>query len=1171
MKLLQHLTRGVYFLLCCAMLFAQSDRGTISGTVSDSTGAIVPGAKITVTNQATNVAVTMLTNETGAFAAPSLSVGDYSVRAEHQGFRPSVRTGIVLNAASSVRADITLEVGAAQQAVEIKADAIQLTTDSAKSSSTITNKLVDELPLVVGGALRSPFDLAILTPESKSFSDNNFILGGGQAASYGTTLDGVSANTTRALQVSWVSVNAPSLEGVTEFTVDTNGFKAEYGHAGGGQMSFASKSGTNEYHGSAYEFLRNHDLDARRFFEVERGVYKQNDFGWSVGGPVLIPKLYNGKNKTFFFSTMEWFRNRVGASATATTVPTPEMYTGDFRNWVDGNNRMIPIYNPFALRTDAGGAQTRDPFPNNQMPANLFDPLMQKAIGAYQSGAGPLKPNNGAAPGTVGYVTNNFLITNGTTVSPQTKLSLKGDHIFNDRNRLSGYYGYARTFDAPGPNGPRTLPGNYSNYNDTQRHSDVFRMTWVRNISPTIINTFYAGGNNWRENHDPPQATIISGTKWKSIVCMPNVPDCDQNLVNLRFSNGYGDWGGPANNGSENTIYSFNDDISWIRGSHSFKAGGMYQRNHYNGFGRQDVAGRGNFSYLGTGRPNDTNFTTSGGHPFASALLGWATDGGVDTIRFIGQQWPYFAGYFQDDWRITKRLTLNIGVRWETTLPPVEQLDRWSDFSPNAPNPKADNRPGALIYAGTGEGRQGSRTLAGSYFKAFGPRFGFSYAVSDKMVLRANFARSFGTITTVTGSTHQQGFTQTIGFGNNSNGVTPTFLFKDGLPAYGIPPFIDPSFVNGQGINWWQGKEATRPPENIAWNLSIQRQLSPSMVLDVAYNALAGSHLQANLLIYNQVDPRYLTTLGPTILNSSVTSATAQNAGIRAPFANFVQLWGGGATVRQALRPFPQYNAINTSGGGGDHSGHSGYHAAVIKIDKRYGSGLTFTTSYVFSKIVTDADSYWSTDFAASADHYNRRLEKSIGAFDVTHNFKLGLVWDTPFGKGKRFLNRGAAANLLGGWRLSTINFYSSGTPLNISTTISQPLFAGRAVPFVPGYDGWRGAQARGEFDPQTDRFFQPASFFGTQPAVGIGNMTRFNPKLRQFPNFNENVSVGKTFSINERFRLDFRWEAFNLFNRVRFGTGSNSLQSQNFGRLISNSDLLNSPRRMQLGLKLYF
>ncbi len=257
---------ALIFLLCVGTALAQSERGTISGSVTDPTGAAVPGAKVNIINRATNVPASTTTNESGAYAIPNLSPGDYSVRVEKEGFKAAAIADIVVNAASSIRADIALEVGAVQQTVEVSSSAIALQTDNARSATVVTNKLVDELPTVVGGAMRSPFDLAILTPESKNFGDNNFQMGGGQAAAFGVSLDGVSATTTRALSNSWVAVNTPSLEAITEFTVETNGFKAEYGHAGGGQMTFVSKSGTNQLHGSAYEFLRNTELDANDWF-----------------------------------------------------------------------------------------------------------------------------------------------------------------------------------------------------------------------------------------------------------------------------------------------------------------------------------------------------------------------------------------------------------------------------------------------------------------------------------------------------------------------------------------------------------------------------------------------------------------------------------------------------------------------------------------------------------------------------------------------------------------------------------------------------------------------------------------------------------------------------------------------------------------------------------------
>ncbi|MBI4875753.1 MAG: TonB-dependent receptor [Acidobacteria bacterium] len=1162
-------------ILTCGPLGAQSERGTIAGNILDPTGAAVPGAKVAIVNKATNVAASTASNEVGAYAVPNLSPGDYSLRVEREGFKAASITGIVLNAASNVRADVTLEVGGTQQTVEVSASALVLQTDSAKSATVVTNKLVDELPTVVGGAMRSPFDLAILTPESKNFGDNNFQMGGGQAASFGVSLDGVSANTTRALTNSWVAVNTPSLEAITEFTVETNGFKAEYGHAGGGQMTFVSKSGSNQFHGSAYEFLRNTKLDANDWFananKNPRRVYKQNDFGASAGGPVAIPKVYNGRDKTFFFFSYEAFRNRVGASSFYASVPTEEMYKGDFSKWVNANGAMIPIYDPFSLRTDASGKQIRDPFPGNQIATARFDPLSAKALAVFQQYGGVLKPNIATAvPGTVSYVTNNYVVSNGTEVNPQTKYSVKIDHNLSQKDRFSGYIGWNRTGAQPGPNGPRTLPGFYSDYNDLTRNSNVYRASWDHNFSPTLLNHFYGGGNDWKENHDPIQATIKSGIDWKDKICLPNAPNCAENLVNLRFG-GYNGWGGPANNGSENAIYAFNNDTTWIHANHTFKFGGMFQQNNYNGFGRQDVAGRANFATIGTSVPGDTNVNTGGGNSFASFLLGWATDGGIDTVRYIGQQWPYFAGFFQDDWRVNRKLTVFLGLRWETTLPPKEEKDRWSDFSPTTPNPGAGGIPGALIYAGTGEGRQGSRTLADSWFGGYGPRFGLAYSLNDKTVIRANFARSFSAVTTTTGSTHQKGFTQTVGFGNTSTGISPTFLFKEGLPPYPVPPFISSTFQNGADMPWWQGKEATRLPEQNNINVSLQRQLGPSLVMDLSYNGVIGSHLQAGLLNYNQVPFAALEKYGAPLLNSAVDSPAAIAAGIKQPWPDFAAFWRSkrvNPTVAQALRPFPQYTTINTWDGGGDHSGHSGYHAAIVKLDKRFSHGVTFTTSYVLSKLLSDADSYWITDNPRAADHYNRRLEKSIGSYDVTHNFKFAGTYELPFGRGKRLVAKGWAARVVGDWRMAFIGTYSGGRPVGLGTSVSVPLFAGRAVPWIPSYDGWRAPTKGDKFDPAVDTFLQPASFFGPQPANTMGNQTRLNARLRELPSFNERFSISKLIAVREGMNFELRGEFFNAFNRVRMGVGNTNVTSTTFGKV---TGVYNSPRQIQLGAKFVF
>ena len=1181
---------AVLTVLCgFSLLFAQSERGTISGTIRDTTGAVIPGAKITVTNSATGVVINLTSNDVGEYTIPNLQVGSYNVKVEKEGFRPAILNGLQVDASTNVRADTNMEVGQSTQAVEVQAAAMQLQTEDAKTSVTINQHLVDALPLVVAGAVRSPFDLATLTPEAKTGGgDAGFALGGGQAASYQATLDGVSVNTSRALQKSWVTSNAPSVEALTEFTVDTNGFKAEFSHAGGGVMTFVTKSGANRFHGSAYEFLRNNDFDANDWFSNKLGrgrqIYKQNDFGFTFGGPVWIPKIYHGKNKTFFFFSLEGFRNRTGASNVTATVPTPEMYNGDFSKWVDSKGNVIPIYDPTTQVTGANGTVTRAQFANNQIPKSLFSTTSVQALGVFQA-SGALAPNSPSAiPGNPGYVNNNYIIGSGTSVLPVDKRSIKGDHVFNEKHRISGYYGFDRESQVPGPNGPPTLPGLYSNYNDLQQATDVIRFSWDWTFSPTKLNHFYAGGNNWRQDHKPPQEYLGN---WKSKFCLGNVPDCNDNLVNL-FSGGtgntYSTWGGQADNGSENTVYAYNDDFTWIKGSHTLKFGGMYQVNHYNGFGRQCEAGCVGFSYLETGKAGVTD-PTQGGNAFASFLLGQADSGQIDTVRFIGQQFYYYGGFIQDDWHVKRNLVINIGLRWDTNLPPTGLNDRWADFSPTTPNPAAGGRPGAVLFAGTGTGRVGTRTLSDPWFGGFGPRLGFAYSWNDKTVIRGSYGRFFGELMSVTGSTHNMGFTLTQTFANQTNGLQPTYTLNQGMPPWTAPPFINPSVSNGSTVSWFQGNETSRLPESNNFNLSLQRQLTGSMLVEVSYNAAIGSHLQTQLLDVNQDNPSVLTAFGTiqqstAVLSSAVGSAAANAAGVTAPYPGFT------GTVKQALRPFPQYGTIQTFEGQGDHSGHSTYHAAILRVEKRYAHGITFQASYVFSKILTNADSYWGNNTTSTgngcclaADQYNRKLEKSIGQFDQTHNFKTGFVLESPFGKGKPYMTHGIGAWVLGNWGLSGVLTYASGQPVGITSSYVLPLYAntnGRSTPYVTSLDGWQ-PNWNGKFDPSVNNFFVPFKTGPfpdqglTTPLNGFGNMTRYNPKVRQFAALNENLGISRAFPFREGMRLEFRAEAFNLFNRTRFGTGSISLQDQNFGHLTSSGDLLNTPRQLQLALKLYF
>jgi Carboxypeptidase regulatory-like domain len=1146
-------------LLAPVTLFGQSEWGNITGVVTDPSGAVVAGAEITIMANATNAAKTTISGTGGQYNVP-VAPGAYQVQVSLPGYKKYLAGNVVVTAATTVRLDIKLELGELTEVVSVTPDLARLQTENAKISTAVENRLVDELPLVVGGALRSPFDLVTITAESKG-RNNQLILGGGQAAAWDATLDGLSVTTNRSADAAEIAYTTPSVEAITEFAVDTNGFKAEYGQAGGGVMTFVSKSGTNRIHGTAYDFLRNDALDARGFFPLKKSVYKQNDFGASVGGPVWIPKLYNGKNRTFFFFAFEGFRNRVGGNDQTFSVPTPEMYDGDFSKWVDASGKLIPIYDPATTRPNPNGAGfIRDPFPNNIIPANRFSSFSRQVLKFGQA----VKPNLGAAPGTPGYVRNNYRVTSGTILNPQTKWSLKLDQNITAKHHLGFFMNITNYTQKLGADGPPGLPlplwtGQVQVFN-----TSAYRMSHDWTISNRALNHFSIGGNKFFKDSLSPNVGQDFG------LCFKGAVDCKVNFPAVEFTE-FSTWGGAADNGTEQPMWSIKDDFSLTSGKHNYKMGFAFQSQRAIGFGQQDIAGRAGFSFLTTSVPGATSATS--GSSFASFLLGEATSGRTETVRVVPQLYRYYGFYFQDDWRLTHRLTLNLGVRYDVTLPPITLNDQYSDFTPDRPNPKVNNYPGALRFAGFGAGRENSRSLVPGWYGGVGPRIGIAFAPTDKMTFRAAFGRSFSKVTVVSSSGHFAGFIGQYVFNTGNQGITKLYNWDEGLPSYPLPPLIDPSFANNTDVHHWQPSDAARAPESYYWTFSIQRQLTPSTVIEAAYNANVGAHLQTGVVNLNQVPTavwnNYVNKLGvagaTALFQAQATSQLARDNGITLPYAQFADpTIQQVRTVAQALRPFPQYLNIVTGAQGGDKSGHSSYHALVIKAERRFSGGLLFQWNYAFSKILTDSDSYFTG--TGAQDQYDRRSEKSIGQFDQTHVLKLNTLYELPFGRGRRWLKEGFVSHILGGWRVGAIQAYASGIPVAVTRNNPLPIFNSQTRPTITGYENWRAPLAGDKFDPARDRFLD-RSAFPAQPNA-FGNSTRFNPKVRAFPSFNENISVAKSFSFGEDKRLDFRWEVFNLFNRTVFGTGNTNLNNNQFG-IVTNQ--VNDPRQMQVGLKIYW
>src|SRR5271157_5059224 len=1167
--------------LClCAIpsLLAQTDRGVITGTVKDASGAVVPGAQVTAIQPSTNANFRTSTTAAGDFTVPSLPVGNYRVRVETTGFKTYVANDVAVAAGATVELDIALEVGTAQQTIEVAANAQMLQAETARVATEVSNRLVDDLPVIVNGAVRSPFDLSATTAEVNS--TGQYRVGGGKGGAYGMTLDGTTVQTSGQLDgngVTWTQINTPSVDALTEFSVTSGGFKAEVGHASGGSMSFVSKSGTNDLHGDAYEFLRNQDLDAKGFYGATKPVYKQNDFGVTVGGPVWLPKVYHGKDKTFFFFSYEGFRNRAGATVTPYSVPPAEFYSGNFQNWVNASGQQYTIYDP-ATTTLVNGSYVRTPFPNNQIPQGRIDPISKEIISYVQPLLAPNVP--GTTPGTSAYVRNNY-VSAGSSISPNNKYSIKGDQILTSKQRISFFFERTREKDLYGPTGAPGLPEPLAG-NPGYNRSDVYRISYDYTISPTLLNRFYAGGNNWEQNHGAfdtyngapeSQGLPTTAAGWKSKICIPNYPDCNDNFPQVNFTNSeFTNWGVAAPNGSDNIVVEFHDDMTKTMGPHTLKWGYYYNNTHYNGFGLQNISGNVTFQALNTGVPLNTNQSTGGGSAFASFLLGQVSGYSLDTPRYLATEFRGHQAYFQDDWRVSQRLTLNLGLRFELARPLLVGDDQASDLSPTAPNPGAGGLPGALIFAGHGAGRIGSDTLT-SGWNGWGPRLGLAYSVNNKTTIRGAASRSFGPLSYEGSSSHNLGIVQRITVSDQSQGLNPLWVLQNGAPAWSQVPNINPSVGNGSNVPYYNGKAASTPSDDLTYSFNIERQLTGNSVLEVGYLGMLAADTQSNLLAYNQINFNNLpaslspfTASGRTLLNSLVGSAAANAAGVTPPWSGFNALWGTGATVAQSLRPFPQDSSVDTVNGQGDRIGHSTYHSMQVKFSHRYSAGLTVQASYVLSKLLTDSDSGGSEP----EDQANRRLEKSIAAYDQTHVVKLNYVYELPFGQGKKFLAaKSVGSAILGGWRFAGVQGYSSGTPIGLGTTVSFPIFNGGNRPTVPTYDGWAGSYT-GKFDPGADSFFQPASWFGTQPTSSLGTLTRYNPKLRYFPGFNETISMARSIKIKEQAHLDFRWESFNLLNRTQFGalSGGTSLQNANFGNWRSQS---NSARRMQVSMKFYW
>ncbi len=1172
---------GIFIGCWCLSLQAQLDRGSLTGIVKDPSGAAVASAVITATQADTTATFSTNTGDSGDYTLPALMIGRYSIRVEAPGFKRASNDKVQVTSGSTLRLDFKMELGAVSESVQVTAQASSLETESTRVATSLTTKLIEDLPLVVAGQIRNVFNLAVIAPEVKT--GNGYRIGGGQGSGWEMSMDGTSVTSASTqYQTERAPISSVPVDAIAEFTVESTGMKAEYGRAMG-QISFVTKAGTNQIHGNAFEFLRNNAVDARGFFAQNAPILKQHDFGFTLGGPVVVPKIYNGRNKTFFFASYEGFRNRSGNTPRFSTVPLPEMYDGDFSNFVrtgaDGRPFLMQIYDPATTMLSADGrTYTRQPFPGNMIPKSRFSPLASRYIALRPPGMVPNVPGAG--------INSNYFRDAGSVVTPWNKFSMRVDHHFSTAHHVSFLYMSGTKDDGFGADGPPGLPIPFNNSSVWHRQNRSGRFSWDYTIGPRVLNSFRfnaqrEGGNLTTINSLDPDA------KWGERIGIKNTPGPDRGLTPMNLS-GYTGWSGASWGYDRGRDTVISNDLTITKGAHTLKVGGFFAHDEWWGGGQHRPNGSFDFGTGPTGLPGDTtNFTGNG---LASFLLGQATQWGLETPRAVIQKWNYFGGFFQDDWRVNSKLTVNAGLRYEYTTPisggAVLNVKDWSDFGsygetagfmnfdPSVPNPLAGGLLGSTVYTGTCAECNGKSAPFRSFKKALSPRLGLAYQIRPGTVLRAYGGISYSAVKTTGGSTHFQGLILNSTFNTSSLPAFTYFPIDNGLPAWTPPPFRSPGTDLGGTTYFWQRDDSGRPSEFYSWNFDIQHQLPKSFVASISYTATRGVYLASSILNINQMDPKFFAKYGRDLLISDINSPAARAAGLALPFPSFR------GTVAQSLKPFPQFGDVQTSGGQpssvGERAGNSTYHAMIVKLDKRYSSGLTLLSSYVLSKMFSDSESA-SIGAREVTDHYNRKLQKSLSDDDQTHVTRQAFSYELPFGKGKSFNMEGIADKVLGGWNMSGFMEYASGTPRSVGPGFSPiPGGAGNRV-WINSYENWRGPISGEKFDPYKDRWWDSAAFQVdangrklTQPELnaGIGNASRNNPKERSPWSLNENIAVAKNIAITERVKFTLRAEAFNLLNRVRMGGPDNNVTSVNFGIIRSQG---NDPRRMQFGAKIVF
>jgi len=1155
------LTAILTLLGCAGAGLGQSITGAIVGVVTDPSSAAVPGARLIAVEENTNLRSETTSDAQGNYAFPSLRPGTYRIEVEAPGFRKLVRSGIEVRVNDRLRLDLALALGPVTETVEVAGIAPLVESESGAIGTVIENRKIISLPLNT----RNPFQLALLSPgvvPSPSFGDAfntsaNFMINGNRGNVSEMMIDGIT-NSVPAANPILVVAMFPSPDALEEFKVQTNSYAAEYGRSGGGLINMVIRSGTNQFRGVLYEFLRNSKMDANDFFANRAGApigpFKRNQFGFSLGGPIL-------PDKAFFFVNYEGLRQRSRHQISG-TVPTQQERQGDFsrsRQLVGGACVPVQIFDPFSTRPNPAGGFLRDPFPGAVIPSSRID-----RVGSRIASLFPAPTSAGAACTGI----NNFF-SDKTQRVDTNQMDVKLDWAATPRSKYTAGLSWRTRKELP--------PNHYGNIADTRNFkgdsipSKGLRLEYNRTHSPTLLMQGRFGITRLERTFPP---NVPEGFSLTELGFPSSLEQQMQGPIGFPVMTFAGYLGLGKDNqflDQSGTSYTWAGSVTKIAGRHAIKAGIEYRANQSSEAVGIDTSGRYGFNRDFTQGPDPNRPAADRGNAIAGLLLGVVSSGQAGYLPRVLTSNPYAGIYAQDDIKLTSRLTLNLGLRWEVEKGRSERFNQLSYFDFDAPLPIAQQvgipgLRGGLRFVGV-EGNP--RRQFDTDWNNLAPRFGFAYKLREATTIRGGYGIFYlPYVGAASGwASGINGFLAFTTMVNSLDGLRPTDLlsnpFPRGLekptaPASGLLTNLGQDFgASGRDGAIDRGNRVSYSQQ---WNLNVQRELPGRILVEVAYVGNKGTKLPDGPLGHqiNQLRPEQLT------LGSQLQQLVSN------PFKPFVKsgpLAQDRVTRGQLLRPYPQFLGVYNFR---PTSGSSIYHAYQMRVEKRLSAGLTLLCSLTAGKLIEDTSQ--TVGFLGPApthqDVYDRRSSRSLAAQDVSRRLVLSYAYELPFGRGKAFGSQlPRALDLLAGhWQLNGIVTFSTGVPLAIAnqqnnsqsySATQRPNVDGRD-PKLPGSRSTDDKLARW-FD--TSIFSQPAPFT-------FGNLGRVMPTLRRHGVRNWDFSVFKNFALAEARRLEFRAEFFNFTNTPQFGAPGQSFGAPAFGVVNSQA---NSPRQLQLGLKFYF